>query len=189
MEELKHEETSAESEALSPEEKASREWERFEKFYKQLLVGSGAVLLMGIVLAVLVSVVVGAAVFLSGCGIYLYFAKDELKRRMGLGYKRVLDGWAVTPASTKGREMLWIPPKLMGLPVTELFAPDGDETAVRELYLPTSVLRLEEGALEHLPNLEKIVYLGGEEEWKKVEMPPLPTDCELILVDQTKRPD
>ena len=63
MEELKNEETSAESEDLSPEEKASREWESFEKFYKQLLVGSGVVLLMGIVLAVLMWAVLGVLLF------------------------------------------------------------------------------------------------------------------------------
>ena len=55
MAELEKEEITAESDVLSPEENGAREWDRFEVFYKQLLVGSGVVLLTGIVLAVLMS--------------------------------------------------------------------------------------------------------------------------------------
>ena len=190
MEEPKKEEIIAPSEAQSPEEAITGGWREFEKFYKQLLVGCALVLILGIVVAVLVSVSVGMVIFLGGCAIYLYFTRDELKRRLGLGYKRVLDGWAVIPRTEKTTEVLWIPEKLMGLPVTELSADEAAERShLREIYLPESIRRLDEKIFEKLPNLEKVYYLGSEEQWNRVEGTELPEGCELVCLNQTNNPD
>ena len=177
-------------EALSPEDAAFGNWKEFEKFYKQLLVGCAVVLIMGIVVAVLTSALIGMGIFLGGCGVYLYFAKDELKNRLGLGYKRVLDGWAVTPVAEKKTDVLWIPEKLMGLPVTELFAEEEKEVPqIREIYLPESIRRLDGGIFEKLPNLKRVYYLGSEEQWNRVEGNELPARCERICPNQIKNPD
>ena len=190
MEKQKKDEGIVEEKALSPEEAASKSWEDFEKFYKQLLAGSGTVVLLGIAVAVLVSVLGGAAIFVAGCGLYLYFTKDELKTRLSLGYRRASDGWAVTPVETKKREVLWVPEKLMGLAVTELFATEGSVCeSFRELCLPTSIRRIEADLLRQLPNLEKINFFGTKEQWERVEMPALPQDCELIFLNQDKISD
>ena len=190
MEEPKKEEIIAPPKAQSPEEAITRGWREFEKFYKQLLVGCALVLILGIVVAVLVSVSVGMVIFLGGCAIYLYFTRDELKRRLGLGYKRVLDGWAAIPRAEKTTEVLWIPEKLMGLPVTELSVDEAAERSpLREIYLSENIRRLDEKIFEKLPNLEKVYYLGSEEQWNRVEGTELPEGCELVCLNQTNNPD
>lgn len=190
MKERKRDERSKEAEILSPQEAGERSRKEFEKFYVQLLVGSAIVVLMGIAVAVLVSVPVGAVIFVAGCGIYLYFTRDELKKCLGLGYKRCMDGWAVTPVAAEKKESLWIPERLMGLPVTELFL--GEESAVaslREIGLPASICRLEKDLFERLPNLQRVYFLGTEEQWEKIEKPTLPSGCEWICLNEAKESD
>ena len=184
MEELEKSERSTESKTLSSKEERERSWMEFEKFYKQLLVGCGAVLLIGIVVAILVSAPVGAAIFAAGCGLYLFFTRDELKRRLGLEYKRTLEGWAVAPVASMKTEILWIPERLMGLPVAELLASEESECqSIQELCLPKSICRIEAEAFCQLPNLKRLCYHGTEEQWEQVEKPVLPSCCELVFSD------
>lgn len=168
------------------EELSAEKQKSFHTFYIYLILGCAAVLVMGILLAVLVSVAVGAAVFVAGCGVYLFFLRDELRRRLSVGYRRGEDGWALTPVET-GRDVLWIPCRLMWMEVTELFWEGSCPCAeLKRLYVPTSVKRIEDGFFEGLPELECLSYLGTREQWEQVKTPPLPTGCQLWLRESEK---
>ncbi|MBQ9085999.1 MAG: hypothetical protein IJY47_02300 [Clostridia bacterium] len=174
-------------ELLTPKERAYAAIRKFEVFYFQLVIGCGCVLIMGIVVAVLVSVLVGILIFLAGCGIYLYFLRDELKKRLGLKYRRGEDGWAVTPVARGEDEELWIPERLMWLEVTELFR--GEEPpceGIRALHLSAGIKLLEEGLFDRLPNLETICFLGTEEQWQAVIKPDVPLSCEVAFVTEDR---
>lgn len=136
----------------------------FRNFYIFLIVACALMAVIAILLAVYVHPLGGLAVALILCLCYRIFLPDELSRRLGLSYRRVSDGIALSVKTAK-REEIELPSRLMGLDVTALEAPANTASAasVRLLRIPSSLLRIDPKAFSAMPVLEELVFDGDRE--------------------------
>ncbi|MBQ8849583.1 MAG: hypothetical protein IJ011_04550 [Clostridia bacterium] len=175
--------------------------QKFNKFYLWLVIAVGVVMVAAITVAVYVSVFAGVIVGIVGALVYLLLLSDEMKRSLGLWYRRIDGGISVSVISPKGKKAAketerYIPERLMRLDVVAIDAPEGKDApdALAEvLYIPRSVKRIEAGALSGMVSLSRIIYAGSAEEWAAVvcedELEEIEVICETQSEEQGNNED
>jgi len=154
---------------------------KFNKNYLCLVICVGAVCAAAIVLAVYLHVMAGLAAAFAGVVGYTLILRDELKKRLGIAYRRVEGGIACALLKPCGKnkgeqtdsEERYLPSRLMWLDVTELCGREKKQIAdstVKVLHIPASVKKIEADAFVGMISLERIVYGGTEEEWAEAEV-------------------
>lgn len=150
---------------------------KFNSFYLWLLIAVGALSAAAVISAVYIKVYVGIIIGICAAVAYTAALNNELRLSLGLGYKRVEGGIALTLVEPKkdkngGSSDRYLPSRLMWLDVVALARPEKECSADREaetLFIPSSVKRIEGGALSGMTSLRRIVFLGSPEEWCEIE--------------------
>ncbi len=166
---------------------------KFNSFYLALVISVGAVIAAAIVLGVFVRVSAGLIVGICGVLVYLLLLSDEMKRGLGLWYKRVDGGIACSAIASKklvGCTERHIPERLMWLDVVELCPPMGKDRPDRQisvLYLPVSVKKIDKNAFSGMDALCLIAYGGSADDWKGVSCEADISGIEIEFLREAER--
>ena len=160
---------SAEAErSLSPAMRYVTRMHRFTEFYQLLVLCMGIVSALAIVVAIVANVLVGLCAAVAVAVLYTYCKRDALIRYLRLQCESSPAGLRITSLSANGEDTIFVPARLMGLPVTALgtsvFANEKN-AAVTALYLPASLQALDCKALASLPALETVFFEGSQIAW------------------------
>lgn len=143
----------------------------FSDFYLKLVAFSGAAIAGAIAVAVLESVILGAALAFFVSSVYTYFTASELKKKLGLSADSLRGGIRVKKAVCVYGDTVYIPSRIMWSCVEELA--DGAfskcESLPTEIYLPKSIKRIGKDIFGDNENFPVIYYEGTIDEWKRIE--------------------
>ena len=178
MEVKKKTQLSAEAErSLSPALRYVVRMRRFMEFYRLLVACMGVVSALAIVVAVVANVLVGLCAAVAVAVLYTYCKRDALQKYLGLRCTSSPTGLCITSLSASGEDTLFVPARLMGLPVTTLGAQvfaDEKNAAVTALYLPAALHAIDRDALVGLSALETVFFEGSQDAWNTLA-------CELDI--------
>jgi len=152
----------------TPAEEYVKRMRSFSSYYAQLLVCIGILVAIGIGIAILKDVIIGACVAILGAILYVYFVSDELSKKLGLQYKSITGGITVIRCRARYGDTLYIPPQLIGMDVIRLekdLLLSKKNVELTCLYLPSTLRYIEDGAFEGCPSLREIRFAGSEDEW------------------------
>lgn len=148
---------------------------KFNRFYLCLVIAVASVSVAAIITAMYINIMAGVIIGICGVLAYLLLLSDEMKRSLGIWYRRIEGGLSVWVIEPKKKDCVsserYIPQKIMWLDVVSLSAPEGKDrpdTTATTLYIPPSVKRIEKDALSSMTSLVCIKYLGSSEEWAQV---------------------
>ena len=172
-------ESSAEGEApeqRKPAKKPHREYGArmlaFEAFYTQILAGVAAIIVVGIAVAVMFNVIVGASVAVSAAFFYKYTVDDRLKKSLGLSYKTAVGGLRLTCCKAVYGGVMWIPSRLLWHDVISIEAsalrPTEKYTLTR-IFLPRTLREISPDAFALCDTLKEIYFEGSEAEWRAID--------------------
>ena len=124
-----------------------------------------------IVCAVHYRVSIGVLLLIFGVAVYLAIIINMLYKKLGIAYRSFRGGMTVTALYGKGREVVYIPDKLIMLTVVEIGArafTHESSKSIREIHLPKTLLKIGPSAFANLPELTDVYYEGTEEEWNEI---------------------
>lgn len=155
---------------------------RMNEQYRTTVILVGAFILCATVTAVAWKVSYGLMIALIGVIMYIGAVGQLLYRRLGLSYVSLAGSLRVSEIYGKDRDSAYIPKRLLWLEVSELGArasAHASSAEVRTLYLPATLKRIGEGALDGFSSLSLICFEGSEEEWSAIEGAYVPKGAEI----------
>ena len=121
--------------------------------------------------AVLYKVSLGILLVILAIVTYTAIVGNLLYRKLGISYRALHGCLTVKELYGKGREVVYIPKRVIFLTVTEIgtraFTHESSKS-IREIRLPKTLLRIGTSAFAKLPALTDVYYEGSEEEWKEI---------------------
>ncbi len=172
--EQEKENTSAADETLlPPDEEYIKRIIAFRAYYAQLLCIAGAIEALAIALAVLYNVLVGLSLAILGAAIYFAFTSDEMYKKLGVGYRSIEGGIALTKCRARYGGTLFVPSKLIGLDVTEIedraFGVSEKDIELERIFLPATIKKIGENIFDGCDTLKELCFEGTKEEWERIE--------------------
>jgi hypothetical protein len=145
---------------------------RADRFYRQLVAVICVACAIGIGIAVMLDVIVGACIAICAAMLYSYFSSDDIYKRLGLRFTHVRGRIHITRAVAKYGDTLVIPSRLVFADVTAIddgaFVSPKNEELVR-VFIPKSIAHIGQDAFgEHTSHVE-ILFEGSAEEWGRVD--------------------
>lgn len=192
MEEQKITEPEEQTSEKSAEQKFLDTYKSVNDSYLYTLILSGAIMLGGIILAVTSTVSIGLAAAIIGVLAYTGLTSNLLYSKLGISYRGSSGKMTVTQLYGKGRETVFIPPRLIMLDVTEIDDRAFDHRsseAIVEVYLPKTLTRIGEDIFKGCPNITCVHYEGSEEEWESIEKLTSFEGYELIFSSSAAYPE
>ena len=170
---------------------------KFNRFYLWLIIGLSALSVAAIVTAVYYNAFVGILLGICVLLAYNFTLRDELRRSLGVSYKRVEGGISLTPIAQKSKKEAEIiekvlPSRLMWLDVVAISAPEKDavtDTRTEIIFIPSSVTAVDENAFEQMSALRRIVYDGSSEAWQGIFGGVLSDAVELVFSNESNDED
>ncbi len=156
----------------------------FQSYYLQLVIFAAAAIGVGIAVAVISSVLLGAALVLLSASVYVYFSKDEARKQLGIGFSNT-DGHIVIKrlTATYG-DCAVVPSRLIWADVTHI----GDgalsskkNSGLSRIYLPRSIERIGKDVFGDNSQPLTVLYEGTAEEWGEVECLTDLSACEILF--------
>lgn len=144
----------------------------FEFFYSQILTGVAIIVAIGIAVAVLYSVIIGAAVTVSAALFYKFTVDDKLKKLLGLKYKIAVGGLSITYCRPVYKGEIRIPKRLMWYDVIGIEAgalQKSKKHVPSRIFLPRTLTSISPDALEGCNTLKEIYFEGSEAQWQSVK--------------------
>ena len=141
--------------------------------YLLVVIACGALILGGVIFAVISSVFTALLMAIAGVLSYIALTSNILYRLLGLSRKSDNGRLTVTALYGKNKDELFIPSKLIWQRVTGLGdnALNHSSTAnVRILHLPSTLISIGENAFLGCDLLSAIVFEGNMEEWTKINV-------------------
>ena len=142
-----------------------------KKGYIWALIITACITAGSIVCAVHYRASVGILLLAFAVAVYLAIIINLLYSKLGIAYQAFHGGMTVTALYGKGREIIYIPDRVMLLTVTEIgtraFSHESSKS-IREIHLPKTLLRIGTSAFADLPALTDVYYEGSEEEWAEI---------------------
>ena len=165
---------------------------KFNRFYLWLIIGLSVLSIAAIVTAVYYNAFVGILLGICVLLAYNFTLHDELRRSLGVRYRRVEGGISLTPIAQKSKKEADItekalPSRLMWLDVVAISAPERSDVAdirTEILFIPSSVTAIDENAFENMWALRRIVYDGSSEAWQKIFGGVLSDAVEVVFSDE-----
>lgn len=159
---------------LPPHKAYIKRLSAFNGFYLRLIIAIGVMLVAAIAVALLFSIVLGAAIVIAAVLLYRFFSQDELNKQLGLKFTSIVGGIRITSCAPRYGDVIWIPRTLAYFEVTELC--DGaikssSSAELRCLFLPKSLRRIDPKAFSECESLSEIRFEGSREEWEGIEKP------------------
>ena len=165
------------------------ELKKASDFYLYTLIVSGAVVLSGIIYAVVAEVFMGLLIAIAGILIYMALTSNILYRILGLSYKTDSGRLTVTAVYGREREEIYLPHRLLLCDVTNI----GDRAfdhkssaSVRAVHLPSTIKRLGENVFCGCPELSVIYFDGSREEWEAIESLSDTSAYEIVFSTDTE---
>jgi len=160
-----------EENAIPPHKEYAKRLLQFNTFYIQLLLCVGVIIAIGIALAVIYNVVLGAIIALSGALLYRYLAVDEMSKKLGIRYTSGAGGVTVLSCRARYGDVIWIPRKLIWFDVIKIgdkaFASDKN-LELKRVFLPKDLKEIGSDIFEGCGALCEIHFEGTQEEWDKI---------------------
>lgn len=144
----------------------------FEFFYSQVLIGVSVVIVAAIVVALLLSVLIGAIIAVAAVIFYRYAIDLKLKKLLGLGYKLCAGGLSISSYSTVWEDAVWIPSRLMWQDIISIEADAfirSKKHALNRVFLPRTLTSISPDAFGGCKTLKEINFEGTKEEWQAIE--------------------
>ena len=139
--------------------------------YSWALVITALILAGAIACAILYKVSLGLLLIILAVVTYAAIVNNLLYKKLGIAYRALHGCLTVRALYGKGREVVYIPKRVILLTVTEIgtraFTHESSKS-IREIYLPKTLLRIGTSAFARLPALTDVYYEGTEEEWKEL---------------------
>jgi len=177
------------SSAHTPSEAYAAALAGFDGYYRRLLIRIGSVMLLAVALALLTPVVIGVAVAALGAVAYAYYTKNALSSRLGLTYRSIVGGLAITSIKPCCEQTVYVPATLMYTRVITLkacaLAKEGH--TVELLYLPATLRTVEDGAWDGAISLRTVCFGGTAEQWEALGAPALPEGVSLSFEEDYPR--
>lgn len=171
---------------LTPKEQYLKSLKAVSDLYLFTLIICGAIVLGGIIFAVMSSVFVGLLVCISAILIYIALTSNLLYKFLGISYKSSTGQLTVTNLYGKGREEIWIPRRLIMLDVTEI----GDNAfkhkssaAIAKVHLPSTLKVIGENVFADCEALTAIYFEGSEAEWEAIEKHTDLSAFDIVFLD------
>ncbi|MBO7303408.1 MAG: hypothetical protein J6U68_04400 [Clostridia bacterium] len=157
---------------------APTEEEKFLKTLKDVRIGyictlvvTAIILIGAIASAVLYKVSLGLLLIILAIVTYTAIVTNLLYKNLGISYRALHGCLTVRALYGKGREVVYIPKRIILLTVTEIgmraFTHESSKS-IREIHLPKTLLRIGASAFAKLPALTDVYYEGTEEEWNAI---------------------
>ena len=142
-----------------------------KKGYIWALIITACITAGSIVCAVHYRASVGILLLAFAVAVYMAIIINLLYSKLGIAYRSFHGGMTVTALYGKGREVVYIPDRVMMLTVTEIgtraFSHESSKS-IREIHLPKTLLRIGTSAFANLPALTDVYYEGSEEKWAEI---------------------
>ncbi len=170
--------------ALTSKERYSLRLLEFEKFYLTVVLFSAAAVFVGIAVAVLFDLLIGAACSVAAAAVYVYFVCDEARKQLGIRYKNTCGHIVITKLICVYGDCLVLPSKFIYADVRVIGdgALDSEENNdLATLYLPSSIRRIGKDIFgEHTP-LITVCFEGTREEWESIEKETDFSVCSILF--------
>lgn len=158
--------------SVPPHKEYAARMVKFRDYYIQLLWCVGAGVALGVALAVIYNVIVGACVTILSAVVYGVFTYDEMLKRVGIGYKSIEGGIRVTACRAVYGEVLWIPQSIIWFNITEIGDRAFESEKNRELkkvFFPKTVTKIGSDIFAGCESICEIYFEGDEEQWETIE--------------------
>ncbi len=155
-----------------PHKEYSKRMAQFGAFYIQLLCCIGGIIAVGVALAIVYSVVLGASIAVAGALLYAYLTSDEMYKKLGIRYTSGAGGITVTLGLARYGDVLWIPSRLIFFDVIRIgdraFCSKKNEELSR-VFLPKTLKSIGKDIFEGCPSMTDIFFEGTQDMWEEIE--------------------
>ena len=156
---------------LSNEAKFLKDLKDVKIGYIWALVITALILGGAIACAVLFRVSLGALFMILAVVTYAAIVSNLLYKKLGISYRALHGCLTVKALYGRGREVVYIPKRVIFLTVTEIgtraFSHESSKS-IREIHLPNTLLRIGPSAFAKLPALTDVYYEGNEDKWNAI---------------------
>ncbi|MBE6534950.1 MAG: hypothetical protein E7678_08335 [Ruminococcaceae bacterium] len=156
---------------ISEEQKFLKALKTVKKGYVLALIISALMAIGAIICSVCYLVSFGILLIILAVVTYLAIVINLLYSKLGIAYRALHGGMTVTALYGKGREVVYIPEKVIMLTVTEIgtraFTHESSKS-IREIHLPKTLLRIGTSAFAQLPALTDVYYEGTQKQWEEI---------------------
>lgn len=177
---------------VSAEENFRKVLKTVNSLYLYAVIISSAVVLAGLVYAVMIKVSVGLVIAISGVLLYTALTSTILYRQLGISYRSTSGALTVTQLYGQGRDEIWIPERLLWVNVTEI----GDRAfkhkssaGIRTVHLPATLKVVGENIFEGCDELKTVCFGGNRDDWKQIESSTDFSAYELIFNSDAEHSD
>ena len=105
---------------LTPKEIYLARLADFERYYLSLVIFAAAAVGVGIVIAVITSVLLGVALVVLSASVYVYFSVDEARKQLGIGFSNVDGHIVIKRLVARYGECAVVPPRFKWADVTHI---------------------------------------------------------------------
>ncbi len=157
---------------ISEKQKYVSALKKFSDFYVLLLCITGVACAAAITVAIMFNVIIGIAIAVFACAIYIYFSENKSRAILGIDYKNVCGSITVTHAFATYGTALFIPSLLIFADVTRLG--DGAFNSqkncnIKEIYLPASIEYIGKDIFGSTCIPDTVYFEGTSEDWNKIQ--------------------
>lgn len=158
--------------ALPPHKRYIQRIKKFQKYYTQLVIIIGAIIVISVIIAVVYNLIIGVSTVIFAAILYNSWASSEMYKELGIKYKSITGGIIVTSCKARYGDIMWIPASLIRFDVIEIddraFAKRNNESLTK-LFLPKTLKKIGTDIFDGCDSLKEIFFEGSEEEWNNVE--------------------
>ena len=156
--------------------------------YLYTVIISAAVVVAGLVYAVISKVSIGLIIAILGVLIYTALTSNILYKKLGISYRSTSGALTVTQLYGQHRKEIWIPERLLWINVTEIgdraFA-HASSAKIHTVHLPATLKAIGENIFEGCEELKTVYFAGSREEWEQIESSTDFSAYELIFAAET----
>ncbi|MBQ8141508.1 MAG: hypothetical protein IJ038_07435 [Clostridia bacterium] len=158
--------------ALPPHKEYAKRNLQFHNYYNQLLFAICVAVVLAVAVAVAYNVVIGLSIGAVAAVIYAVFVSDEAYKKLGVKYKSIAGGAAVSACRARYGEVFWLPSRIIGFDVIRIddrafSSPKNEE--LKCVFLPSTLKEIGENIFEDCPSLCEIHFEGSEKDWERIE--------------------
>ncbi len=133
---------------------------------------TAVLIVIGIAVAVLYRVSIGLCIGIASVLVYMGLTKNILYKTLGIYYRSGSGALTVTELYGKGRTEVFVPEKLLWMPVREIDSlafKHESSASIQTLHLPCSLSVIGKDILEGCDSLCTVYFEGSEAEFAEIE--------------------
>lgn len=169
---------------LTPKEIYLARLADFERYYLSLVIFTAAAVGVGIVIAVITSVLLGVALVVLSASVYVYFSVDEARKQLGIGFSNVDGHIVIKRLVARYGECAVVPSRFIWADVTHIgdgALASAKNAELKKIYLPRGIECIGKDIFGKIDANITVCYEGTAEEWSAVECLTDLSGCELVF--------